>query len=303
MKRSCTSTSGKLSRNALRVLLVAGTVVAGSSLGRAGAAVFRSAKHDAGGFCVTDSGRHDGGFAGVAVGLDLRVCRVRCAGDGSAYLGVVLLQRCSFPACSRPRFWPPFCISPTSCNAISCTAPLCREQNTELNSQIQAGGTKIRQARKAVERASAAKVEFLAAAGQDVRQPLFAMNLLLDTLRYSDDEAERQDAIDRVEESLHGLDATFESLLDISRMESSLLQSDVQSFHLRDVTTQLCSECEIIAAHEGLTFKSRVRDAVLRSDPRLVLRIVRHLVNNALQHTQQGGVSCSRHVCGPRRFA
>jgi len=162
--------------------------------------------------------------------------------------------------------------------------------NTDLNAQVQTGDTRIRQARKAVERASAAKVEFLAAAGQDVRQPLFAMNLLLDTLRSSDDAAERQHAIDRVDESLHGLDATFESLLDMSRLESSLVQSDVQSFHLRDVTTQLCSECEIIAANQGLSFKSRVRDAVLRSDPRMVQRIARHLVNNALQHTERGGV-------------
>jgi signal transduction histidine kinase/ActR/RegA family two-component response regulator len=163
-------------------------------------------------------------------------------------------------------------------------------QNTDLSAQIQSGDTRIRQARRAVERASAAKVEFLAAAGQDVRQPLFAMNLLLDTLRSSDDEAERQHAIDRVDESLHGLDATFESLLDMSRLESSLVQSDVQSFHLRDVTAQLCSEGEIIAANQGLRFISRVRDAVLRSDPRMVQRIVRHLVNNALQHTEQGGV-------------
>ncbi|MDH3453206.1 MAG: HAMP domain-containing histidine kinase, partial [Gammaproteobacteria bacterium] len=164
------------------------------------------------------------------------------------------------------------------------------ERNNELNAQLRAGGTGIREARKAVERASMAKAEFLAAAGLGLRQRLYAMNLLIDSVRSSTDETERQSAIDRIDQSFQGLDAAFESLLDMSRLEAKRVPADQQSFHVRDVIMPLRGAWEALAASQGLTFRSRVLDAVLRSDPRLLQRIVRHLVNNALLHTTQGGV-------------
>lgn len=151
-------------------------------------------------------------------------------------------------------------------------------------------------ARDAAEAASRAKSRFLAAASHDLRQPMHALSLfaatLVERLRYP----EVRQIADQMQASIVSLTSLFDSLLDISKLDAGTIQTRVVSFRLQEIFDNVRRDFSGRATNKGLRFRVVPSNAVVRSDPLLLERIVRNLAANAVNYTNQGGI-----VIGARR--
>jgi DNA-binding response OmpR family regulator len=145
--------------------------------------------------------------------------------------------------------------------------------------------------------ANLAKSHFLAAASHDLRQPLYAMNLFLSTLRRRviGDEATR--LVAGMTETIESMQAMFNALLDVSRLDAGAVTPTVVGFELEQMLQRLRASFAGQAAAKGLRLDIPPSAALVRSDPVLLESILRNLLSNAVRYTHQGRVDlrCGSH--------
>jgi len=147
------------------------------------------------------------------------------------------------------------------------------------------------------EQANIAKSRFLASASHDLRQPLHALGLFLGELHERIDEPEIRDRLmQRMGSSIEAMTDLFDALLDMSRFDAGAVQPELRNFRVDQLLCDLELEYAERAAANGLTFRAVPCNAVIRSDPLLLRRILRNLIENAIRYTQTGGI-----VTGCRR--
>ncbi|HYH22786.1 MAG TPA: MASE3 domain-containing protein [Azospirillum sp.] len=169
--------------------------------------------------------------------------------------------------------------------------------------------SKLRQAlieqdrsRRAAERANAAKTRFLAAASHDLRQPVQALLLFAHALYGRLDGHPARALVDTMRQALDALKTLLDGLLDISKLEAGVVVPKVQPFAVATLLDQLEAEYAPRMAEKGLRLRVVRSSAWVDSDPTLLLRILRNILENALRYTQSGGVllGCRRGPGGGR---
>lgn len=145
-------------------------------------------------------------------------------------------------------------------------------------------------ARREAERANRSKTSFVSAAVHDLLQPLNAARMYTSALRERLGEHPATALADHIEEALVAEDSILSSLLDISRLESGALQTQVQDLALQDLFDTLRREFEPSAAARGLGLRVVATRAVVRSDAALLRRILQNFLSNALRYTARGNV-------------
>lgn len=153
--------------------------------------------------------------------------------------------------------------------------------------------------------ATLAKSRFLASVSHDLRQPMHAINLYLSSLainhekyqqNYSDHSAKIavQASIDNLKESTIYLNAMFEALLDISRLDSVQIDVRPQYVTLMRMISLLEADYSKLAQHQGLRFEVNLPKQFhlmeVHTDPAMLERLLRNLLVNAFRYTQKGGV-------------
>jgi signal transduction histidine kinase/CheY-like chemotaxis protein len=156
--------------------------------------------------------------------------------------------------------------------------------------------SRLRMDKEEADRASREKSRFLASASHDLRQPLHSLGLFAETLALKLRNPEERELLERIQMSHRAMEQMFDGVLDISKLDAGLLQAEVRDFALAEIFDTLRSEMEPQAAARGLRLRVVPTSLALRSDPLLLLRILRNLVTNALRYTDRGGV-----VVGARR--
>ncbi|WP_191623280.1 ATP-binding response regulator [Pandoraea fibrosis] len=156
--------------------------------------------------------------------------------------------------------------------------------------------------RDAAERSNLAKSRFLAAASHDLRQPVHALSLYVGVLREQKLNARSRQLVDHIGRATAAMGQLFDGLLNISRLDAGVIQPKPRVIRLAPLIEQLQLEYAPQAAAKGLIL--RVHGArnseilAVRSDPILLERILRNLVDNAIRHTVQGGVLIGWRVRG-----
>ena len=145
-------------------------------------------------------------------------------------------------------------------------------------------------ARREAERANDAKSRFLAAIGHDLLQPLHAAHLFVDALQQRVREPESHRLTTQVSGALDSTTALLTDLLDMSRLEAGGLVPEVRDLALAEVLEPLVSEGRAVAAEQGLVLDYVPTRVWVRSDPRLLRRILQNFLSNALRHTPTGRV-------------
>lgn len=150
----------------------------------------------------------------------------------------------------------------------------------------------LRKAKKAAEAADRSKSQFLAAASHDLRQPIQAINLYLSTLCNTALDAQQQKIGDRLTAAAASLSGMLDGILDISKLEAGVIKSEEIPIELFDVIEKLENECVPLLAARQLKFKLffPVKTIVLRTDPTLLLAMLRNIIGNAIKYTEEGGV-------------
>jgi Na+/proline symporter/signal transduction histidine kinase/ActR/RegA family two-component response regulator len=169
-----------------------------------------------------------------------------------------------------------------------------RERTAELTDVNRA----LARAKAQAEEANLDKTRFLAAASHDVLQPLNAARLYATSL------AERQagggDAgiARNIDASLEAVEEILGALIDIARLDTGRMDPEIGAVPLNDLFEQLKVEFAPLARERGLDLRIVPTRLWVKSDRRLLRRVLQNLVSNAIKYTRRGGV-----VIGMRRRA
>jgi signal transduction histidine kinase len=146
------------------------------------------------------------------------------------------------------------------------------------------------------EKAIMDKAFYLASASHDLRQPLFAVNMINETLQLHElpDSALRLLKIQS--QSIDAMNNMFNNLLDISQFESKKITIVRKDFDINDLQLSMADEFSTIAAKKGLQFRFEIPQVAVHSDFDLVGRVLRNLISNAICHTTTGEVVVSGEV-------
>ncbi|MFD1623290.1 ATP-binding protein [Azospirillum griseum] len=148
----------------------------------------------------------------------------------------------------------------------------------------------LAEAQREAERANVAKSKFLAAASHDLRQPVQALMLLMDTLAERTGDPETRCLLGTMDRALGALKMLLDGLLDVSRLEAGAITPAPCVFPVTELLARCAANSQPVADQKGLTFHIRPCGARIVSDPMLLGRVLQNLVENALRYTDQGGV-------------
>src|SRR6185436_1779783 len=118
---------------------------------------------------------------------------------------------------------------------------------------LQAATQRLDEARGEAEAANTAKTKFLAAASHDLRQPMQALSLYASVLEERMANPDVRRVVNGVQLSVKTLERLFDSLLDISKIESGVIKPNMAAFALMPLIEQVVEAEQAIAAHKGLT--------------------------------------------------
>ncbi|MBC9249888.1 hybrid sensor histidine kinase/response regulator [Pseudomonas alcaligenes] len=167
-----------------------------------------------------------------------------------------------------------------------------QQLNDELEQRVVGRTEELRQARDAAQEANHSKDKFLAAASHDLLQPLNAARLLISTLRERCLPDAELTLVERAHHALEGAEELLADLLDISRLDQAAVRPDPAVYRLDELLAPLASEFQPVAEAAGLRLRLRLHAPALavRTDLRLLSRILRNLLSNACRYTREGGV-------------
>lgn len=144
--------------------------------------------------------------------------------------------------------------------------------------------------RQIAEKAINAKNKFLVSASHDLRQPLHALGLFLAVLEGRLTDADDLDVLQKIRHSSESLNALFNSLLDISRLEAGVVEVSLKSFSIRSLLINIRDEFVQLGKAKSIAVSVDVTDSVIHTDPVLFSRIMRNFLQNAITHTSSGGI-------------
>lgn len=141
------------------------------------------------------------------------------------------------------------------------------------------------------ELAQQSKTRFLAAISHDVLQPLNAARLFASALRESHQNNEEQRHLaERVDASLRAAEELLDGLLDVSRLDAGGLRPTVEDFDASALMHELAAQYAPVASSRGLQLQVHSRALWVRSDRRLLRRVMQNFLANALRYTRQGRI-------------
>ncbi len=142
----------------------------------------------------------------------------------------------------------------------------------------------------AAESANEMKTRFLAAASHDLRQPVQSLVLMTDLLASRLLDHPAAEFVKVLEVSVDALCRLLEALLDVSRLDAGTVPINPQAVQLSKIFQGLEAEYQMRAVDKGLTLRTVPSSLMLHTDPALLERIIRNLLENALRYTDQGRI-------------
>lgn len=175
--------------------------------------------------------------------------------------------------------------------SLTETAELLERRVEERTAELVEVNRQLVEAKNEAETANRSKTSFLAAASHDLLQPLNAARLFvsaMDGLRLP----ERPRALVRqATTALDSVEDLLEALFEISRLDAGAIQPEIAGHSLGAILQTLRVEFAPLAAAGSLTFDVAETGAWVRSDARLLRRVLQNFVSNAIRYTEAGRVA------------
>ncbi len=168
-----------------------------------------------------------------------------------------------------------------------------RKQLEHQNQLLQEQAKQLQQSAQQARTESRAKSHFMAISSHDLRQPLHALSLLLETLNSKVEHRPLLVLTQRIRQSINALSHLFNTLLDVSQLDAQKIKPHIEILDLNTLAYQLQEEFATQAQEKGLTLTFAYCPKPVCSDPSLLKRILQNLLSNAIRYTQQGSVSVS----------
>jgi PAS domain S-box-containing protein len=148
----------------------------------------------------------------------------------------------------------------------------------------------LKAAKAEAERAVLARAKFLAAVNHDLRQPVQSLVLLIEVLKPHVTTPSLSRAFGIMELALEGLNGLLNSILDVSRLDAGVVTPQIAIVDIGRLISRLSQEYSLLAAAKGLRLKALPRALNAYTDPALLERVVRNLIENAIRYTNNGGI-------------
>lgn len=172
-----------------------------------------------------------------------------------------------------------------------------RSYQQDMEKRIHAATAELEYKKKEAEQASLAKSRFLAAASHDLRQPMHAISLYVESLKSQMQGRAAEDTLNKIERAILGTVELFNAILDVTKLDAGVIQPQFAPVRLRKLLLQLAEEFSPEADSKSLSLRVRAPDVWVWSDERLLERILRNLLANAIRHTEHGGVLLAARRC------
>ncbi|MBU0830706.1 MAG: hybrid sensor histidine kinase/response regulator [Gammaproteobacteria bacterium] len=173
-------------------------------------------------------------------------------------------------------------------------------ENERLVSELRAESQRALAAQEAAERADRDKSRFLAAASHDLRQPLHAMGLFLESLQRSPLNDHQRTVLQHAHAASGAAAEMLTTLLDYSRLEAGVMKVRPDAFSVQPLLTALEQEFGVQADAAGLVYRTRETSAAAYADRSLVGLVMHNFISNALRYTARGGVLIACRTRGKR---
>lgn len=165
-----------------------------------------------------------------------------------------------------------------------------RAAKSDLEARVIRRTEQLQLAKLDADRANESKTKFLAAAGHDLMQPFNAATLFAGMLSQKTADSELAGLSQGLVTSLNSAESLLSTLLDMTKLESGVLIPQISEFALDDILTPLINEFTVIAEQKDLSLRYSRTSVVVRSDKKLLRRIIQNLISNAIRYTKTGGV-------------
>ncbi|KEF30654.1 Sensory box histidine kinase/response regulator [Marinobacter nitratireducens] len=153
-------------------------------------------------------------------------------------------------------------------------------------------------AMEAAKEANRSKDKYLAAASHDLLQPLNAARLMVSALQDSQLPSAETRMVHQIHRALEGAEDLLADLLDISKLDQQAMNPDLAFVDLQFLLKALGEEFDAVAGNAGLDFRIRTCPGLVKTDQRMLARIVRNLLSNAFRYTREGGILLSMRFRG-----
>ncbi|QYJ77600.1 hybrid sensor histidine kinase/response regulator [Shewanella acanthi] len=151
--------------------------------------------------------------------------------------------------------------------------------------------SELLEAKAQEEMANASKSRFLAAVGHDLMQPLNAARLFTASLsQYPNLDQEARTTLSHVNSSLKTAGELLTDLLDISKLDSGMVEVNRRDFAISELLNGLSVEFEAMASDSQIRFKMLPCSATVNSDPALLRRVLQNFLTNAYRYARGGRV-------------
>jgi Na+/proline symporter/signal transduction histidine kinase/CheY-like chemotaxis protein len=161
-----------------------------------------------------------------------------------------------------------------------------RERTKELTRV----NVELGRAKAEAEEANISKTRFIAAASHDILQPLNAARLYVTSLIERQRASEDSELVDNIDASLEAVEEIFGALLDISRLDTGAMKPEIVDFRIDELLQRLEVEFQPLARAKGLKLEFVPCSLAVRSDRRLLRRLLQNLISNAVKYTPAGRV-------------
>jgi len=144
---------------------------------------------------------------------------------------------------------------------------------------------------QALQAAQISKTRFFAAASHDLLQPLNAARIFASSL------AEQRDLSDvslhivqRIDSALLSAEEVIDVLVDVAKLDTGAVYAVIEDVDLHEILVGLADQFSSIAEHRNLQLRIGPCRVIVRTDRRLLRRVLQNLLSNALRYTASGGV-------------
>jgi len=167
----------------------------------------------------------------------------------------------------------------------------------ERTEELEAANAALRAAKKDAEDATASKTRMFAAVGHDVLQPLNAARLLASALGDAPLDGAGRETLFQLNAALTAVQDLLGEVLELTRLDAVAETPRIEPTPLGPLLAEVAAAAAPMAERKGLRLRLVDTRLVVRTDPRLLRRVLGNLASNAVRYTQTGGV-----VIGARRI-
>jgi len=139
--------------------------------------------------------------------------------------------------------------------------------------------------------------EYFAGASHDIRQPLHAMGLFVETLQQELGDSNSH-VLTRLDQSIEHLELLLTDLLDVSKLDAGVKKAKKSSVNIRPLLQRVVNDFSVLAEDKQLRLSlfvadksyANVNSLTIHTDSMMLERVIRNLLSNAIRYTESGGI-------------